>query len=152
MKNKMGFKQLEAIRKDNLSVPEFYTRVMEGIHSLGENPSDDDVRELKILLKTKGCKSLSEIEKNEEEFEVSKENKIMYTNLMHDNSKGKIKSAKYIIGSILDQPNTENLRKSTEMADSWFKLSEVSTLVNSSTYQANKASDLSFLFRKENIL
>ena len=151
MKNKMGFIQLEAIRKNNLSVPEFYTRVMEGIHSLGENPSVDDVQELKNLLKIKGCKSLSEIEKNEEEFEVSKENKILYTNLMSDNSVGKIKSAQYIIGSILDQPDTSDMKKSAEMTNNWFKFNEVSNLVQSSKYQANKASDLSFLFRNINI-
>ena len=149
MKNKMGFKQLEAIRKSNLTVPEFYTRVMEGIHSLGENPSEDEVQELKKLLKIKGCKSLSEIEKNEEEFEVSKENKILYTNLLSDNSKGKIKSAQYIIGSFLDQPNSNYFSKSSEMAEKWFKSNEVSRLVQSSTYQANKALDLSNLFRSE---
>ena len=141
--------QVEAIRKKSIPVQEFYIRVMEGIHSLGEKPSRGDVNKFLGLLKNLGCKSLSEIKENEEEFELSKEYKIEKTDMKTDVLKGGIRSAKFIIGSLLENPdsainNLSVINQPAHLVDRWLHSSESSRIIKSSQYQFNKASDIAY--------
>lgn len=150
----MGLKQLAALRKNNLTEQEYYLRAMKGIHSLGDNPSDENVEILLKLLKNKGFKSLSEIKEKEDFFEVSEENRISNTNFREDLPNGGIRSAQFFIATLLEKSSDakihlEILNPPQGRIEIWLDAPSNKKLLNSPAYHKNMANDLDEFLKDE---
>lgn len=145
-----------ASMRRGLGEVEYYTRIMEGIHGLGDNPTDKDVEMLIKILKKRGCKSLTQIKAEEDAyiksgFSIERFEDIDFKS---DLPKGGPRTAEYFIATLLDNPERANItlgiiNQPNGKIETW--LNARRSLLQSPTYIQHKGEDLkAFIASKQN--